>query len=421
VPKTTPFLLGNLLTSCYTFYYNFSREFFVMPSSFDQKHKLNSNNEINRRQMLAITGTSLIAVALEGCGGPVDIGPIYNLPTPTPCPTSLPTTLPRYALVFERLGDFYATSLSVDGAVIVGDRRFLDSDTNHPVRWTQGAGLVNLGAVQATDKVTLVADVSRDGKVVIGDGRPTRDTNDTNNAKQQAFIWTQETGAVFFDTSRTKRTIGVAVSRDGKVVVGNIIENTGYQQAFRWTPETGVVGIGYLAGAGDSKAVAVSQDGKVIVGNSGTEVFRWTQATSMVGLGTLAGKATSTASVLSPDGKAIIGTSGGQAFRWTQETGMVALGDGLNCFTRIASASPDGKIVVGTGVHSDDAVFWTAKTGQRKIWDLVVAAGINLTGWTYFSEVIALSEDQKTIIGYGKYNNHFESFRITYSEGWKTL
>jgi probable HAF family extracellular repeat protein len=379
------------------------------------------NTEINRRQMLTITGTSLIGalgVLLEGCGGPIDRFPYVPSPTPTPCPTSPPTALPRYALVFERLGDFYAKSLSADGAIIVGDRHFWDSDTNQPVRWTQGAGLVSLGSVLATDTITLVADVSRDGKVVAGDGRPTRDTD----VRQQAFVWTQEAGFVFLDTSRVKRTFATAISRDGKVIIGDIVTNTDYQnQAFRWAQETGLVGIGYLAGASFSTAVGVSQDGKVVVGNSGTEAFRWTQETGMVGLGTLPGKYTSTVSILSPDGKVIIGTSDGQAFRWTAETGMVTLGDALNCFTRIAGASVDGKIVVGTGVHSDDAVFWTAKTGQRKIWDLVVAAGINLTGWTYFSEVVALSEDQKTIIGYGKYNNHFESFRIIYPEGFNTL
>ena len=109
------------------------------------------------------------------------------------------------------------------------------------------------------------------------------------------------------------------VSADGAVVVGWSNFPGGAQQAFRWTQATGAVGLGFLPGGGGlfgSQATAVSANGSVVVGASiiplgpGTgvdEAFRWTQATGMVGLGFLPGGSSSTARGVSADGLVIVG------------------------------------------------------------------------------------------------------------------
>jgi probable HAF family extracellular repeat protein len=207
-----------------------------------------------------------------------------------------------------------------------------------------------------------------------------------------------------------------AVSADGAVIVGWGSSMSG-TEAFRWTDATGMVGLGDLPG-GDfyifySWAKGVSADGAVIVGESesvlGFEAFRWTEATGMVGLGDLPGGAfSSSASAVNADGAVIVGESesflGLEAFRWTEATGMVGLGDlpGGSFYSLAKGVSADGAVIVGesASVVGVEAFRWTEATGMLSLREMLIAEGVDLTGW-YLSRATAISADGRTIVGYG--------------------
>ena len=205
----------------------------------------------------------------------------------------------------------------------------------------------------------------------------------------------------------------IAANGDGSVVVG-VSRSANGLEAFRWTEATGMVGLGDLPGGGfASEAFGVSSDGSVIVGrgfsSSGQEAFRWTQGTGMIGLGDLpGGNFDSRALAISTDGAVVVGEStsaaGREAFRWTQTTGMVGLGDlpGGQFFSEAFGVSVDGSVVVGHGFSStgEEAFRWTQATGMQSIRDILIAAGIDVTGWR-LETANAVSADGAVIVGSG--------------------
>ena len=169
-----------------------------------------------------------------------------------------------------------------------------------------------------------------------------------------------------------------------------------------------------VGGSFESGANAVSDDGSVVVGYgwqaSGQEASRWTSGSGMVGLGDLAGGVfTSEANAVSDDGSVVVGrgrsASGNEAFRWTSGSGMVGLGDlpGGNFSSQAYGVSSDGSIVVGTGGNASfimEAFIWDATNGMRSLKDVLVADGVDLTGWALY-EALAISPDGTKIVGYG--------------------
>lgn len=135
----------------------------------------------------------------------------------------------------------------------------------------------------------------------------------------------------------------------------------------------------------------------------------------MVGLGHLPGGNLSAANAVSADGSVIVGYSssnlvGAEAFRWTAGGGMVGLGLLPGGHQSIANGvSADGSVVVGGG---DEAFRWTAGTGMRRLWEVLLAQGVDPTaeGWTQLTSASAVSDDGNTIVGYGARNGHVEAF-----------
>jgi probable HAF family extracellular repeat protein len=154
------------------------------------------------------------------------------------------------------------------------------------------------------------------------------------------------------------------------VVVGQSVSLNGWE-AFRWTNLGGMVGLGDLPGGiFSSSAYAASADGSVVVGLSASgpsaEAFRWSEADGMVGLGHLAGQDYSVANGVSADGSVVVGDSHGPA--------------------------------------TYSAFVWTAADGMRALKDLLVDAGVDLTGWR-LDYASAVSADGTTIAGSGRNPN----------------
>lgn len=206
-----------------------------------------------------------------------------------------------------------ANDVSADGTVIVG------GDFRQPFRW-EGGVMTSLGTLSGGGNGVANA-VSADGAVIVG----TSSSPNTNTT--EAFLWTQDEGLVGlgdlpggqFSSSATD------VSADGSVIVGNGRPGDGFQEAFRWTESGGMEGLGDLGnvfGAKNSSATAVSADGSVVVGFSTQGAFLWTQQDGMRRLET----------ILSQDlglGPAIQGWELQQATGVSAD-GMVVVGTGIN-------------------------------------------------------------------------------------------
>lgn len=319
------------------------------------------------------------------------------------------------AATFSGLGDLpggnylsYGLGASADGSVVVGRASPVVGD--EAFRWTLADGMVGLGYLPGGSNTSAALAVSADGSTIAGWSR-----NASSNT--EAFRWTSAGMVGLGYLPGSSYSAAHDVNADGSVLVGFSGNFMGSYEAFRWT-SAGMVSLGSLAGA-SSFAYGVSADGNVIVGHSANQAFRWTSA-GMVGLGVLPGATSSVAYDVSAEGNVVVGESGMQAFRWTT-AGMVGLGDlpGGSFFSSATSTSADGGVVVGRG-RTDagwEAFVWDADNGMQSIADLLVADGIDLTGWSLnFAEDV--SDDGTVIVGYGGTpNGSEEAWLVRLSSG----
>lgn len=324
------------------------------------------------------------------------------------------------AASFQSLGDLpggtfasYALGVSSNGQVVVGTS--ISDKGYEGFRWTATNGITALGALPGGSFGSEAMAVSGDGNVIVG--------YTSSSAGYQGFRWTQAAGMVGLGDLPGGSFYSAAwgVNGDGSVIVGESSSTLApsRDEAFRWTPTDGMVGLGFLpAGTNASTAYAVSADGAIIVGYSrssnstsgGAEAYRWTQGTGMLPLGDLSGgPSNSIAYGISADGSTIIGrgtpaSSIEEAFRWTAQDSMSALGF-LPCDTwsTAKAISADGSVIVGDPFQgSGDCVFiWDTQNGTRSLHEVLVALGVNLTGWQ-LSEARAISANGNIIVGFGK-------------------
>ena len=133
------------------------------------------------------------------------------------------------------------------------------------------------------------------------------------------------------------------------------------------------------------------------------------QGFSFQGLGHLHDRIRESAAYgVSTDGSVIVGWgtsgSGTEAFRWTDASGWVGLGDlpGGTFYSIAWAVSADGSVVVGSSRTDlgDEAFVWDVEHGMRNLKSVLVAGGLDLTGWT-LSQATGVSADGLTIVGVG--------------------
>jgi len=338
--------------------------------------------------------------------------------------SAVPITALAQSASFQGLGflgpvssnsDSEAVGVSADGTIVVGSS--VDAAGHFQAfRWSGGA-MVGLGFVDQfvcgfppAAFSTVAHGVSADGAVVVGSASSVHQ----GCFAQGAFRWTSGAGMVdILGPPPIGQLINSAngANADGTIVVGGRL-NSSNSEAFRWVAGT-VSGLGFLPGGSPNTSVAfgVSGDGTVVVGQSsssgGNQAFRWTVAGGMAGLGFLPGDSTSTAVAVSADGTVVVGSSGSggssQAFRWIAGT-MTGLGFLAGDTTSQATAlNGSGSVVVGcsgTGNGCAHAFRWSAAAGMESIRTLLVAAGIDLTGWT-LTRTVGISSDGTVIAGDG--------------------
>lgn len=170
----------------------------------------------------------------------------------------------------------------------------------------------------------------------------------------------------------------LAVSGDGRVVVGASIGLNAIRQAFRWTSAGGLQSLGLLTGGSTSTARAASYDGAVIVGQAdaagfGAVSFRWAADEGLQQLPALSGASLCIASGVSGDSRLIVGTcllAGNAGFRWTQASGITSLGQfggGSSRSSTATAVSADGSTIVGAGDPVLTGAMAWASSGQARL------------------------------------------------------
>ena len=317
--------------------------------------------------------------------------------------------------------NFEATSVSADGAVIIGKYFLSGTDPRcgafggctRAFIWTAATGAQDLGLLDGRE--TEAHGLSADGSLIVGEAS-------SSTAFRRSFIRTPTTGMQDIGTPIVPNGPDFSVSRafgisaTGSVIVGESVPiQTSSQpnlipRAFRFTPSGGFEFLTTLPNEIQSRANAVSADGTVIVGDSYdtntflSHAFRW-KAGMAQDLGNLGG-GESFAMATSSDGSVVIGLSrfigGFHPFRWTA-AGMQDLGDLGGNWATASGVSADGSVVVGTATPPPPgglsiATRWTASNGLENLNAAAARAGVSLAGWQLvFAD--AVSADGRVIVG----------------------
>ncbi|MHC4475656.1 MAG: PEP-CTERM sorting domain-containing protein [Planctomycetota bacterium] len=301
---------------------------------------------------------------------------------------------------FQGLGDLpggifesRAFAISGNGKVVVGSSSSATSEREQAFIWTAESGMQGLGYLGS--QRTRAKDVSYDGSIVVG-------WSGYLEANPEAFKWTELDGISSLGGSRAN-----AISEDESVVVGCIYEPSPNYEAVRWTEPEGMVGLG------GREAYGISANGAVTVGVDGytteMEAVFWTEAGNMVSLGL--GGTYESAKAASADGSVIVGSgefepnSKSQVFRWTLGEGWHLIENLPNGEQGYASdVSAEGTIVVGWNYLQEggsSAYIWDESNGTRNLQGLLQNDyGLNLTGWRLES-VTGMAADNTTFVGYG--------------------
>ena len=173
----------------------------------------------------------------------------------------------------------YGSGVTADGNMVVGQDNW----------WKISGTVGKFGPFPGNPDQTQAFGVTGTGQAPIAVGGALKGS-DNNGGTFHAFRWTPLAGLQDLGLTTGTQSIGVSISRDGSVVVGEATDASGFWRAFRWSATTGMEDIGTLGGP-ESVAYAANRDGSIIVGTSLTsslsdsnDAFIWTAKTGMQSL-----------------------------------------------------------------------------------------------------------------------------------------
>lgn len=284
-------------------------------------------------------------------------------------------------------GDYYsgAADVSGDGRVVVGTSRVGPNTTKDysAFRWTRESGMIRLGT---SDVATTAARISGDGKTIVGGIGSSAESSPFNGP---AYRWQEDTGMIRLPTAATDVT---GVSRDGSSI--SFIRHT-------WSEAGGLVG-----SPNGMRIADISEDGTALVGWEHDDGFIWTNQGSTV-LGPPLGDGTRffNPARFSADGNAVVG-HGGPGLLWTRDGGLTLLGtlpDGATAGA--VDVSADASVIVGGRIPSRDwgAWIWRESRTVELLRDVLAneyGLGAQVAEWS-LGTASAMSNDGRTIVGTG--------------------
>lgn len=300
-----------------------------------------------------------------------------------------------------------ATAVSGNGQVVVG-WMLQSGGQQEAFRWTAATGIVPMGGLPAGYSRTRATGVSHDGSVIAGDAVGPTNTH--------VFVWTpgsgmQDRGMPTFPSY--SEVYVTRVSNDGSTVCGfTTAPGTGSTFGFAhavgsasWELNQGLLGGGQNAVLQD-----LSGDGSVIVGadlsafsSPNFEAFRSVAGVGNVPLGGVdPSAANSTAYGVSTDGLVTVGIVRQGAnfypFRAVGGGNMQILPGGTG---GAYAVNGDGR-VIGMGLgFTNQACIWTAAGGTRRLRDVLIEQGADVSGWESLASVVDISEDGRVLVGQG--------------------
>lgn len=295
-------------------------------------------------------------------------------------------------------------AVSGDGSTVVGTLKMLGQDsTTRAFRWTKTSGFEILQPMPGFDMSRGRA-VSGDGSLVVGSsatpGIPPRGSATGWDRSGSAF----EIGPALPSGSPTV----YGVSDDGRNVIAN-----GAQGPFRWTATGGFQPLSPGSDFVGTSAQAISHTGVFVVGIGRNPTTNTSQAAIWEGDGPatplpfMTGATVFNPTAVSDDGRTVVGTSGAgthaYATRWRAGEGTVPLEELTNSeYVYAYGLSADGTVAVGSCQQIDigmSAVIWDNNGHIRRLVDVLVEAGIDMTGWEFLPEVTSVSADGRTLVG----------------------
>ncbi len=322
-----------------------------------------------------------------------------------------------------------AHGVSADGQIVTGFVRTADSLwASEAFVWTTAGGMVSVGKPASPDgsNSALAKAISGDGQVLVGDTDFEIVGGNTGYTvtRPSGFMWTNGGGFVRLEpVPMNFRAQTHAVNWDGSYSAGISHAGGGFiwvpalSEAVRWDrgqPQT----LGLHPGGPGSEALGISADGQTVVGEcgrpdeEGQAAFKWTPGGGLIVLPDLPGGWDySSAKAASADGGVIVGYGvpdfaivgfglNTRAVRWTS-AGIEQLLELAGTHGSEATAiSPDGSIVVGWAAAPVDRhpIIWDAVHGARDIVDIMTAAGVDMSDWTFMTPT-GVSADGHVVVG----------------------
>jgi uncharacterized membrane protein len=351
------------------------------------------------------------------------------------CAACSSTALAQSATL-EFIGNFWATDMSSDGSVVVGNDQSFET-----TRWTVDAGAVNLGrgTFAALGRGAGAPKVSANGEKVSA----TILTDDGQFISPG--VWDLETGWDAFmppqppDGGVIDLAYGSAwgISGDGLTVTGLYWRNTvegGLAHGMRRVGTNTAEDLGSLGR--DSRANAASFDGSVIAGWASNPGFgNWWACVWENGVLTTLNEddAWTQADSINDDGTIIGGTSYDEvqvrmeATVW-RKVGGVWVEELLGAlpgtadpfgFVTVYGITPDGSTMVGynrfSGPGNETGFVWTPDGGFVDVVNFLADRGVTVPTWFKIQTLTAVSDDGLIMTGAGFHTTTGvpSSFRIT--------
>jgi uncharacterized membrane protein len=296
------------------------------------------------------------------------------------------------AITLVEVGAIRGTGMSEDGRTVVAYR----GPTNRVVRWTEGAGTLDLGrnTFGKTGGGSGDPAISRDGQAIsatiIDDSRSTR----IQGRWTLAGGW-QQLAPLPADVALIDSEVSTAwgMSGDGRVVTGFYWTDGGRAKASAWREDLGVVG--FDAPGVSARIDGADQDGSVLVGWEENATSRQRQPAVWVnGVRTFLDgpEGFGQADSVNADGTVIVGQGYDDASgrsvaaiwrwngrRWVRSTLGVLKGTSSG-YSYATGVSDDGRIVVGFNrakfsVFETEAFIWTEESGMVRADDWLHSRG----------------------------------------------
>jgi probable HAF family extracellular repeat protein len=230
-----------------------------------------------------------------------------------------------------------------------------------------------------------------------------------------AIAWKPTSG-----TTELGAVAAIAVSRDGRRIVGNVLASGTIENAAIWESGQTWRALGSIRPGAQpcdnllSSTHGASSDGRVIVGLAWdgcriARAFRWEEATGMVDLGTTNARSTR-ANGVSGDGRVVVGwqeaeTGFRQGASWVNGTQEILRNAAGRVVGEAHAANHDGSIIVGQNcdvfnpvpIHPDARAAWKRTAQGARC--LPVQRPLTLPDLPYITMVLDTSDDGRVMGG----------------------